>query len=88
MRNHALHPQPDGALALFLLVPPDDIGAAFAAQRLFNRVRAMKNPARFPGPGLGTLLKDIFLYMNPVATSTSQKLHRSHKLHDALVHQA
>ena len=26
------------------------------------RVRAMKNPARFPGPSLGTLLKDIFLY--------------------------
>src|SRR5580704_16618122 len=27
----ALHPQPDVALALFLLVPPDDMGAAFAA---------------------------------------------------------
>jgi hypothetical protein len=40
------------------------------------RVRAMKNPARFPGPGLGTLLKDIFLYMNPVSTSRSHRLHR------------
>jgi hypothetical protein len=38
------------------------------------RVRAMKNPARFPGPGLGTLLKDIFLYMGPVSTSRSHKL--------------
>ena len=38
------------------------------------RVRAMKNPARFPGPGLDTLLKDIFLYVNPVSTSRSQKL--------------
>jgi hypothetical protein len=45
------------------------------------RLRAMKNPARFPGPGLGTLLKDIFLYLGPVSTSRSQKLHRSHKLH-------
>jgi hypothetical protein len=41
------------------------------------RVRAMKNPARFPGPGLGALLKDIFLYMNPVATSRSHKLHHA-----------
>src|ERR1700676_2948721 len=47
------------------------------------RVRAMKSPARFPGPGLGTLLKDIFLYMNPVSTSRSHKLHRGHKLHHA-----
>jgi hypothetical protein len=31
LRNHALHPQPDVALALFLRVPPDDMGAAFAA---------------------------------------------------------
>jgi hypothetical protein len=38
------------------------------------RVRAMKNPARFPGLGLGTLLKDTFLYMNPVSTSRSHKL--------------
>src|SRR4029077_18558465 len=38
------------------------------------RLRAMKNPARFPGPGLGTLLKDIFLYLSPVSTSRSQKL--------------
>jgi hypothetical protein len=38
------------------------------------RVRATKNPARFPGPGLGTLLKDIFLYMGPVSTSRSHKL--------------
>ena len=37
MRNHALHPQPDSALALFL-VPPDEMGAAFAAQRLFKRL--------------------------------------------------
>jgi hypothetical protein len=43
------------------------------------RLRAMKNPARFPGPGLGTLLKDIFLYLSPVSTSRSQKLHRGHK---------
>src|ERR1700737_2998110 len=39
-----------------------------------RRVRAMKNPARFPGPGLGTLLKDIFLYLGPVSTSRSHKL--------------
>jgi hypothetical protein len=38
------------------------------------RVRAMKSPARFPGPGLGTLLKDIFLYLSSVSTSRSQKL--------------
>src|SRR6476620_3647892 len=38
------------------------------------RVRAMKNPARFPGPGLGALLKDIFLYLSPVSTSRSHKL--------------
>src|ERR1700730_14003083 len=50
-----------------------------------RRVRAMKNPARFPGPGLGTLLKDIFLYMGPVSTSRSHKLLRSHKLHHAKV---
>ena len=37
----------------------------------------MKNPAWFPGPGLGTLLKVIFLYMGPVSTSRSHKLHRS-----------
>ena len=48
----------------------------------------MKNPARFPGPGLGTLLKDIFLYMGPVSTSRSQKLHRSHKLHHARLYSA
>jgi hypothetical protein len=48
----------------------------------------MKNPARFPGPGLGTLLKDIFLYMNPVSTSRTQKLHRSHKLHHARLYSA
>jgi hypothetical protein len=52
------------------------------------RLRAMKNPARFPGPGLGTLLKDIFLYLSPVSTSRSQKLHRSqscttHRLYSA-----
>jgi hypothetical protein len=34
----------------------------------------MKNPARSPGPGLGTLLKDIFLYTSPVSTSRSHKL--------------
>ena len=50
-----------------------------------RRVRAMKNPARFPGPGLGTLLKDIFLYLSSVSTSRSQKLHRGHKLHHAEV---
>jgi hypothetical protein len=44
-----------------------------------SHVRAMKNPARFPGPGLGTLLKDIFLYMSSVSTSRSHKLHRGHK---------
>ena len=38
------------------------------------RLRAMKNPARFPGPGLGALLKDIFLYLSPVSTSRSHKL--------------
>jgi hypothetical protein len=43
------------------------------------RLRAMKNPARFPGPGLGTLLKDIFLYLSPVSTSRSHKLHRGQK---------
>jgi hypothetical protein len=43
------------------------------------RVRAMKNPARFPGPGSGTLLMDIFLYMSSVSTSRSHKLHRGHK---------
>src|SRR5436309_669786 len=48
----------------------------------------MKNPARFPGPGLGTLLKDIFLYMGPVSTSRSQKLHRSYKLHHARLYSA
>src|SRR5207302_1926936 len=37
-------------------------------------VRAMKNPARFPGPGLDTLLKDIFLYTSTVSTSRSHKL--------------
>ena len=52
------------------------------------RVRAMKNPARFPGPGLGTLLKDIFLYSNPVSTSRSHKLHRGPKLHDAWLYSA
>ena len=36
LRNHALHPQPD--IALFLLVPPDEMAAAFAAQRLFKRL--------------------------------------------------
>jgi hypothetical protein len=113
LRNHALRPQPDVALALFLVVPPDDMGcgvrgaAAFRAQssagfgvwgagaalrkrlRLGSpgawgpknqgvfgvpRVCAMKNPARFPGPGLDTLPNDIFLYMNPVSTSRSHKL--------------
>src|ERR1700730_2644190 len=44
------------------------------------RVRAMKNPARFPGPGLGALLNDIFLYMNPaqrpeVTSCTTQRLY-------------
>ena len=34
----------------------------------------MKNPARFPGRVFYTLRKDIFLYMNPVSTSRSQKL--------------
>jgi hypothetical protein len=43
----------------------------------------MKNPARFSGPGLGKLLKDIFLYMSSVSTSRNHKLHRSHKLHHA-----
>ena len=52
------------------------------------RVRAMKNPARFPGPGLGTLLKGIFLYMGPVSTSRSHKLHRSHNLHHARLYSA
>jgi hypothetical protein len=101
VRNHALHPQPDVALALFLLVPPDDgRPAGFPLWPLRNwgivltpllvlrfGVRGgggqktlcvwgppasgpkkpkaflerpasalMKNPARFPGPGLGTLL--------------------------------
>jgi hypothetical protein len=48
----------------------------------------MKNPARFPGPGFGTLLKDIFLYTNPVATSRSHKLHRGQKLHHAWLYSA
>ena len=48
----------------------------------------MKNPAWFPGPGLGTLLKEIFLYMSPVSTSRSHQLHRSHKLHHARLYSA
>ena len=47
----------------------------------------MKNPAR-SRPGLGTLLKDIFLYMIPVATSRSHKLHRGQKLHHAWLYSA
>jgi hypothetical protein len=50
--------------------------------------RAMKNPARFPGPGLGTLLKDIFLYLSSVSTSRSQKLQKSEVAQGSQVHHA
>src|ERR1700760_243056 len=65
LRNHALHPQPDVALALFL-APPDEMGAAFAAQRLFKRL----DPEP---PAIGIRHRKI----SPPATSSAAELARS-----------
>ena len=47
-----------------------------------------EKPGAVCRPGLGTLLKDIFLYTIPVATSRSHKLHRGQKLHHAWLYSA